>query len=101
MKKFTFLTSLIFVSLGMAMTMPSCPGQQAMQQQLDTVQKQADSLNNRLRPIESDMPKIRQILDIWSQRIKALEEKVALQEADLAQLKAAAAAKPATKKRGR
>ena len=38
--------------LAMGVTMPSCPGQQAMQQQLDALNSQQSQVGNRLQTLE-------------------------------------------------
>ena len=52
--------------LGMGITMPSCPGQQAMQQQIDNLQtanqdlsKKVQLLNTQLNAIANDMNQVK------------------------------------------
>lgn len=95
-----------FIGLGMAM--PSCPGQQAMQQQIDSLQATTNDLSKRLQTIDaqgktltSDMSQVKQLLKPMSDAIQA--QKTAIDQLDAnfkelqAKLAAAAAAKPAPK----
>jgi septal ring factor EnvC (AmiA/AmiB activator) len=50
-----FVTVLTGACLAMAMTMPSCPGQQAMQQQIDTLQSGQQDMANKLRGLETQV----------------------------------------------
>src|SRR4051812_11566300 len=55
--------------IGMGMAMPSCPGQQAMQQQIDTLQtanmdlsKKVQSLSMQFSTLSNDMAQVKQLL---------------------------------------
>src|SRR4051812_3321025 len=55
--------------IGMGMGMPSCPGQQAMQQQLDSLQtansdltKKVQAQNAQLTTLNNDLAQIKQLL---------------------------------------
>jgi hypothetical protein len=47
-----------FAALSMAITMPSCPGQQAMQQQIDDQKKVMADLTTRLVKLDGDLKAI-------------------------------------------
>jgi small-conductance mechanosensitive channel len=55
MKKLTTLATFGLAALGMAITMPSCPGQQAMQQQIDELKVKEADLTRRLVKLEADI----------------------------------------------
>jgi peptidoglycan hydrolase CwlO-like protein len=50
-----FFAVLTGACLTMAMTMPSCPGQQAMQQQIDTLQTSQQDMANKVRGLETQV----------------------------------------------
>ena len=94
--------------VGLGMSMPSCPGQQAMQQQIDSIQASNTDLSKRLQTIDSqtktlngDMSQVKQLLKPMSDAIQA--QKTAIDQLDAnfkelqTKLAAAAAAKPAAK----
>jgi septal ring factor EnvC (AmiA/AmiB activator) len=66
---------------GMAMTLPSCPGQQAMQQQIDgltTHQRQLDQriqgLDTQLKNEASDLTQVKSLLNQLSQTVLAQKD---------------------------
>jgi septal ring factor EnvC (AmiA/AmiB activator) len=93
---------------GMGIAMPSCPGQQAMQQQLDTLQtsnaeltKKVQSMQAQLTSINSDMGQVKQLLPQMTNVIQA--QKGALEQLDATvksmQSKSGKSAKAAPKKK--
>jgi peptidoglycan hydrolase CwlO-like protein len=50
-----FVAVLTGACLAMAMTMPSCPGQQAMQQQIDALQSSQQDMANKVRGLETQV----------------------------------------------
>ena len=61
--------ALALSALGLGVSMPSCPGNQAVQSQVDALQtSQADlnrkilALDSQMRIVDTDMPQIKQIL---------------------------------------
>ncbi len=107
--------ALALSALGLGVSMPSCPGNQAMQSQVDALQtSQADlnrkilALDSKMRIVDTDMPQIKQILAQMTSTIQA--QKAALDQLDAAvkavDAKAShggggAKAKAAPKKKGR
>lgn len=107
------LVLVVAAFLGLGMSMPSCPGQQAMQQQIDTLtQQNADlarrlqAIDGRTRPLEEDMSKVKQLLKPMTDAIQAQKAAMDQLNANLkdlqtkftaAQAAAAAAQKPKTK----
>ena len=88
----------------MGVAMPSCPGQQAMQQQIDDVMKVSTDMTRKLQSqdakikgLESDMGQVKQLLGQMTNAIQA--QKGALEQLDVSvkDLAAKAAAKPAAK----
>ena len=82
--------------LGMGISMPSCPGQQAMQQQIDGVEKRegalaqrTQTLENQLRSLSSEMGGVKQQLANISGTI--IEQKHAIEKLteEVSRLKAA------------
>ena len=68
----------VLAILGMGMGMPSCPGQQAVQQQLETVQtshtelaKKVQTLSTQLTTLSSDMAQVKQLLPQMTNIIQA------------------------------
>lgn len=97
---------------GMGMAMPSCPGQQAMQQQIDALnakngelEKRVQTMNTQLTTVNKDMGDVKTLLSQVSNTV--LAQKQAIEQLDAAVKAAAskpapkAAAKPAPKKKGR
>ena len=97
------ITSLVLATsfLAMAMTMPSCPGQQAMQQQIDAgaaknaeFAKSIQVLNTQVKTMTEDMTQVKTLLSQVSNTV--LAQKTAMEQMDVA-LKAATAPKPGKK----
>jgi septal ring factor EnvC (AmiA/AmiB activator) len=101
--------------LGMGAGMPSCPGQQAMQQQIDTLQGTTNEQTKKLQVLESQVKalagengQMKMLLEQVVNRVQAQQQSLeqtntAVQaiQAKLTQLTAAPtkAAKPAAKKK--
>ncbi len=73
--------------LGMGIAMPSCPGQQAMQQQIDSLQaknteqaQQAQALDGQLKAMNADMLQVKTLLEQVSNTV--LAQKQALEQID-------------------
>ena len=80
MKNYIKALVLISASLGMGIAMPSCPGQQAMQQQIDTLQTSNADLNKKVlglsatvNSLQSDVSQIKQLLPKMSSVIQTQE----------------------------
>ena len=63
---------------GMGIAMPSCPGQQAMQQQIDALQitntdltKKVQALNTQVTSLNNDMTQVKQLLPQMTNVIQA------------------------------
>lgn len=106
MKKQTRAFVFVAAILGMGISMPSCPGQQAMQQQIDTLQtantdltKKVQSYDAQIKQLNKDSAEVKANLD---GAVKAIEaQKAALEALNTAvtEIKAKAAAPaPAAKK---
>ncbi len=74
--------------LGMGIAMPSCPGQQAMQQQIDTLQTsnmelthKVQSLNTQVTSIHTEMKQVKELLPQMTNVIQA--QKGALDQLEL------------------
>lgn len=72
---------------GMGITMPSCPGQQAMQQQIDSLQTTNQDLNKKIQALtlqvnslNSDMNQVKQLMPQITSLLTA--EKTALEQLD-------------------
>lgn len=96
--------------LTLGISMPSCPGQQAMQQQIDQVtakqaeqQKQIQALDSHLRAMRDDVAAAKTLVAEVGNTV--LAHKTALEQLDASvkdlATKAASPAKAAPKKRGR
>ena len=86
---------------GLGMSMPSCPGQQAMQQQIDTLtQQNADltrrlmAIDGRLKPVEADMSQVKQLLKPMSDAIQAQKAAMDQLDANIKNIQAKLAAPP-------
>ncbi len=114
MKKYSLSLFLASSFLAMGFTMPSCPGQQQMQQQVDAVaQSSAEltrkeaALDGRVKSLEGDMGQVKQLLTQMTSTIQAQKE--ALDKFDAAfksleaqlQAKSKAPAAKGGKKKGR
>jgi peptidoglycan hydrolase CwlO-like protein len=102
-KKHLVLLASAFVGLGMSM--PSCPGQQAMQQQIDTLNanntklsQQVQALDAQVKTLNSDMSQVKQLLKPMSDAIQAQRTGMDQLDANIKEIQgkmAAMAAKPA------
>lgn len=94
--------------VGLGMSMPSCPGQQAMQQQIDSLTstnvmltKQVSALHTRLKSVTDEQTQVKQLLGQITAAITAQKGAIEqlntnlkqLQAAEIARAKAAAASK--------
>lgn len=77
----TSLSALLIV--GMGVSLPSCPGQQAMQQQLDTLQnslneesRKVQQLNQQVSALTNDMGKMRDAMTQAQQLLQTHEGQV-------------------------
>ncbi len=87
---------------GMGISMPSCPGQQAMQQQVDDLQKHEAAMNQKIqaldgqvRTLSGDMSQVKQLLDQVSRAVLAQKDSMAQMEANVQKLVAARGSSPA------
>jgi septal ring factor EnvC (AmiA/AmiB activator) len=90
--------------LSMAFSMPSCPGTQAMQQQLElldkqqaTLKQQIQSLDQQNKKFEGEMTQVTQLLSQVSSTVLAQKAAIEQMEKSLQDMAARAAAKPAAK----
>lgn len=102
-------------TIGMGMSLPSCPGQQAMQQQLDTLQTAQAELQKKIQAQEAQIKTITQTQEQEKQLLEQMTGAIQAQRGALEQLndavktlqsqpapsKAAASKAKATKKKGR
>jgi septal ring factor EnvC (AmiA/AmiB activator) len=84
-----FVTALTGACLAMAMTMPSCPGQQAMQQQIDTLQSSQQDMATKLRGMETQVKAATAGSDEQKKVIGELTAAVAAQKTAIDNLNAA------------
>lgn len=98
--------------LGMGMSMPSCPGQQAMQQQVDLLTQQNQELNKRtlsmdgqIKSLNSDMTQVKTLLKPMADAIQAQKAGMDQLDANLKEIQtrlaAAGSAKGGAKKKHR
>jgi uncharacterized protein HemX len=106
MKKITRALALIASCTGMGMAMPSCPGQQAMQQQIDTVQasnvelaKKVQAQNAQITTLHNDMVQVKQLLPQMSNVIQAQKGSIDQLDASVKELKLKTAVKIPPKRR--
>lgn len=96
--------------LTMGLSVPSCPGQQAMQQQIDSIQtkeaentRKVQALENQIKTLSNDMIQVKTLLAQVSNTV--LAQKQAIDQMDQAmkaqQAAAAAAAAAKTAPRGK
>src|SRR4051812_16080074 len=98
--------------LAMGITMPQCPGQQAMQQQIDDLRTKEADLNKKLaaletavRPAVTDVAAMKQGITPMVQQVQAMAPRLDTLEAGMKDIQAkmaaaaAAPAKSAAKKR--
>ena len=99
---------LIFAAsfVGMGISMPSCPGQQAMQQQIDALQtanletnKKLHTLQTQVTTFSNDMNQIKQLMPQMTNVIQA--QKGALDQLDATVQQMKNKGKPSAKKHGR
>lgn len=90
-----FYVILIAAFLGMGMSMPSCPGQQAMQQQIDTLTTQNADLTKKLQGADSqiktlnaDMTQVKTLLKPMADAIQAQKTAMDQLNANLTELQA-------------
>lgn len=74
--------------IGMGAGMPSCPGQKAMQQEMDSVQaanqdltKKVQALSAQVTGLNNDMAQVKQLLPQMTQLIKAQKDQLDLVDA--------------------
>lgn len=101
--------------IGMGMSLPSCPGQQAMQQQLDTLQTTQAELQKKIQAQEAQIKTITQTQEQEKQLLEQMTGAIQAQRGALEQLndavknlqsqpapsKGAASKAKMTKKKGR
>jgi septal ring factor EnvC (AmiA/AmiB activator) len=92
---------------GMGISMPSCPGQQAMQQQIDALQtsnadltKKVQTLTTQLESANADLTQIKQVLPQMTNVIQAQKGALDQLDASVKELDSKVA-KIGTKKKGR
>jgi septal ring factor EnvC (AmiA/AmiB activator) len=96
--------------LGMGMSMPSCPGQQAMQEQVDkltqqnlNLNKRTESLESQIKSLNSDMTQVKTLLKPMADAIQAQKAGMDQLDANLKEIQtklaAAASSKGGAKKR--
>lgn len=108
------LMTLVWMGLAvsmMAITMPACPGQQAMQQQIDDLTKRDADLNKRLAALENtvridaaNLAPIQQAMAPMGQQLQTMGPRIDALEAGMKDIQAkmaAAAAAPAKGKKRR
>ena len=90
-----FYLVLFAAFLGMGMSMPSCPGQQAMQEQIDKLMTQNADLNKRLISMDSqvkalngDMVQVKTLLKPMSDAIQAQKAAQDQLEANIKEIQA-------------
>jgi septal ring factor EnvC (AmiA/AmiB activator) len=111
-----FAVIMVAAFIGMGMSMPSCPGQQALQQQVDTLttsnaelSKRVQGMDAQVKQLNMDMSQVKQLLKPMSDAIQAqkagmdqldsnIKEIQAKMTAPKASAKSAAKGKPAAKK---
>lgn len=72
----------------MGMTMPSCPGQQAMQQQIDTVQSANDMNSKRVQAMDIQLRQMGQDFSQSKQLLEQMANAIQTQKASIDQLNA-------------
>lgn len=77
------------LALTLAMTMPSCPGQQAMQQQIDALQSSNNRLNSQLMSMDSQLRAISADNANLKQAMQGMAQAVDGQKATIDQLSGA------------
>jgi septal ring factor EnvC (AmiA/AmiB activator) len=104
-KKFYVILFAAFI--GMGMSMPSCPGQQAMQQQIDTLTtqnadltKRVQGLDSQVKQLNSDMGQVKQLLKPMSDAIQAQKAGMDQLDANMKEIQAKMTAAAASKGKG-
>jgi len=95
-------TAIAAASIGLGLSMPSCPGQQAMQEQIDAqaqkvtkLEQYVQAVDNRLKNIEKDMGDSKMLLGQVTQTIAAQTDALTKIDQSLKDQAAAARAQPA------
>ena len=111
-KKFVVILASAF--LGMGMSMPSCPGQQAMQQQVDSLKtsnadltKQVQAMDKHVKQLETDLTQVKELLQPMGSAIGAQKAAMDQLDSNMKELQTkltsssskSAKAKPASKKK--
>jgi septal ring factor EnvC (AmiA/AmiB activator) len=98
-----FLVAVVSAFLAMGISMPSCPGQQAMQQQIDGLNtkngeltKKMQTMDNQLKGMAGEMGQMKELLAQVSNTV--LAQKTAIEQLEAA-MKAAPKGKAGGKKR--
>jgi septal ring factor EnvC (AmiA/AmiB activator) len=104
MKKYSLSLALASAFLLMGFSMPSCPGQQAMQQQVDAVasssaelSRKYGAIDSRVKSLEGDMGQIKQLLTQMTSTIQAQKEALDKFDAAFKSMEAQLAANAAKK----
>lgn len=103
-----FYVVLFAAFLGMGMSMPSCPGQQALQEQVDKLTSQNADLNKRVmsmdanvKQLDNDMSQVKQLLKPLADTVQAQKGAMELLDANLKEVQTKLAAKAAPKASGK
>lgn len=99
-----FYVVLFAAFIGMGMSMPSCPGQQAMQQQIDTLTAQNAELTKhvqaadaQIKSLNKDMTDVKNLLQPMANAIQAQKASIDQIDANMKEIQAKMTAKPAAK----
>ena len=91
-------------TLGMGLSMPSCPGQQAMQQQIDALEKRVNSetqrvqsLDTQVKQLNGEMAKANQLLSTMGNTVLAQKTEIENLQKSVQEMASRSAAKPAAK----
>ena len=79
---------LVAAFLGMGMSMPSCPGQQAMQQQIDTATTNNADLTRRLQSMDSQVKELSKGMTEVKSLVKPMGDAILAQKSAMDQLDA-------------
>jgi septal ring factor EnvC (AmiA/AmiB activator) len=107
-----FYVILLAAFLGMGMSMPSCPGQQAMQQQIDTLTQQnaelmkhVQGMDGQVKMLNKDMGDVKSLLKPIADTVQAQKTSIDQLDANLKEIQSKMTAsksktkgKPAAKK---
>lgn len=83
-----FYVILLAAFIGMGMSMPSCPGQQAMQQQIDTLTSQNAELVKRFQVMDSQIKMLNKDMGDVKSLLKPIADTVQAQKTSIDQLDA-------------